>query len=56
MSIVEAWLVAWRRRVDGRPRSKKAKAGWYYDPRKQARYRYWDGAHWTDEVVEELPA
>lgn len=25
-------------------------AGWYADPEQPDRYRYWDGATWTDQV------
>lgn len=60
MSIVEAWLVAWRQR-NGRPgragnrSAKKAGPGWYADPRGQAPYRRWDGSRWTDDTANELP-
>ena len=38
-----------------RSKGKKARAGWYYDPQKQARYRRWDGERWTDETAARLP-
>lgn len=56
MSIVEAWLVAWHQREGRRGRSAtRARPGWYYDPREQARYRRWDGVRWTDDTADELP-
>jgi hypothetical protein len=32
--------------------SSAAVAGWYEDPHKVARVRYWDGAAWTDQTQE----
>ena len=26
-------------------------AGWYYDPSRRAKLRYWDGSKWTNDVV-----
>lgn len=28
-----------------------ADAGWYADPSERFEQRYWDGAHWTDDVM-----
>jgi Protein of unknown function (DUF2510) len=33
----------------------KAPAGWFYDPRQLARYRYWTGTTWTEDTAEHLP-
>lgn len=54
---MSAWFVVWRQQAARRSQAKKkAKAGWYYDPRKQARYRRWDGSHWTGDTADELPS
>lgn len=55
MGIAEAWFV---QKVVGSKRRKpagKAAAGWFYDPRKEAKYRFWDGAGWTDDTAAEIP-
>ncbi len=41
-----------QREPDTKP---KAPAGWFYDPRRLARYRYWTGTNWTDDTAEEFP-
>ena len=33
---------------------RRAKAGWFYDPEKEATYRYWTGSRWSDLVSSEL--
>ena len=56
VSIIEAWFVQRIQRNRRRPSSRrKARPGWYYDPRRQARYRYWTGSTWSDETAERLP-
>jgi len=57
MGIGETWLV---QRVQqslrsGTRSSKRARPGWYYDPKHEARYRFWSGERWTDAVADQLP-
>ncbi len=30
--------------------NRRAKAGWFYDPEKEAKYRYWTGSKWSDHL------
>lgn len=35
--------------------ARKAPPGWFYDPQRVARYRYWTGSRWTEDTAEEFP-
>ncbi len=53
MDIASAWFVDRVRR--SKKRKRQAKAGWFYDPRSEAPYRFWDGARWTEHTADERP-
>ncbi|MEM7327072.1 MAG: DUF2510 domain-containing protein [Actinomycetota bacterium] len=35
--------------------SRRPRPGWYYDPKEEARYRFWSGERWTDFIADQPP-
>jgi hypothetical protein len=57
MGIGEAWFVQQVQRTFRRDHRSagRARPGWYYDPKEEARYRFWSGDRWTDSIADQLP-
>ncbi len=47
-------LMAPRNIARRKQKQRGTKPGWFYDPRKESQYRFFDGTAWTDHVSDEF--